>query len=318
MFVLHIVILIYTVFVAVYAPAMGMSMLDPRMIIYNALAGLALVSYTRAVLTDPGRVPKDGQWSQKDSPPEQGLRWCGKEKLWKPVRTHYCSALSRNVLKMDHYCPWLANCVGYFNHKYFYLFTLYSTLLADWTAYGTVSLLASKTAFLSPSHVFLLTHGSVLSSILGLVLTPFCAFHTYLLLNNATTLEFCEGRDLGKFSKQSILGNINQALGSNPLLWLLPVRTEASNGLLEGKQVTGVDSSSKEDDESPVDVESVPSVSTPGTPWFAKAYNEYAYMCCAFTRILVGKPSRQTGRASIHSSTRRVLDDDIRGFLDPA
>lgn len=30
----------------------------------------------------------------------------------------------RCVMKMDHHCPWLNNCVGHFNHGYFIMFLL--------------------------------------------------------------------------------------------------------------------------------------------------------------------------------------------------
>ena len=29
---------------------------------------------------------------------------------------------------MDHHCPWIGNCVGLFNHKFFILFLIYATI----------------------------------------------------------------------------------------------------------------------------------------------------------------------------------------------
>uniref|UniRef100_A0A8C2ASY1 Palmitoyltransferase n=1 Tax=Cyprinus carpio TaxID=7962 RepID=A0A8C2ASY1_CYPCA len=45
-----------------------------------------------------------------------------------PARTHHCSICSRCILKMDHHCPWLNNCVGHFNHRYFFSFCLFMTM----------------------------------------------------------------------------------------------------------------------------------------------------------------------------------------------
>lgn len=43
-------------------------------------------------------------------------------KQQKPLRVHHCSICGYCVFKMDHHCPWINNCVGQNNHRYFVLF----------------------------------------------------------------------------------------------------------------------------------------------------------------------------------------------------
>ena len=57
------------------------------------------------------------------------VRYCSKCLMIKPARCHHCRLCNRCVLKMDHHCPWIANCVGFNNHKYFMNMLLYSSLI---------------------------------------------------------------------------------------------------------------------------------------------------------------------------------------------
>lgn len=51
--------------------------------------------------------------------------FCMKSKQPKPPRSHYDHVSKALVLNMDHFCPWMANCVGYFNYRYFLNFLIY-------------------------------------------------------------------------------------------------------------------------------------------------------------------------------------------------
>lgn len=52
----------------------------------------------------------------------------GRAQAWKPERAHHDSVTGRCVLKMDHYCVWLINCVGLLNYKAFLTFLLWAFL----------------------------------------------------------------------------------------------------------------------------------------------------------------------------------------------
>ncbi|KAF9416390.1 hypothetical protein HW555_006237 [Spodoptera exigua] len=56
------------------------------------------------------------------------VRYCNRCVLIKPDRAHHCSICARCVLKMDHHCPWVNNCVCFFNYKFFMLFLGYALL----------------------------------------------------------------------------------------------------------------------------------------------------------------------------------------------
>ena len=47
----------------------------------------------------------------------QEWSYCTKSRKPKPPRSHFDHASRDLVLNMDHFCPWMANCIGYFNYR---------------------------------------------------------------------------------------------------------------------------------------------------------------------------------------------------------
>ncbi|CAN1238221.1 Probable protein S-acyltransferase 15 [Linum grandiflorum] len=95
------------------------------------MASLCLFSFAASVLTDPGYVPPsyapdiEGASSLMD--PSSRQRQCDKCSKYKPPRAHHCRVCRVCVLRMDHHCLWINNCVGYWNYKAFFNLVSYAT-----------------------------------------------------------------------------------------------------------------------------------------------------------------------------------------------
>ena len=97
---------------------------------------------------------------------------------------------------MDHYCPWMNNCVGYGNYRYFLLFMVY--LLAGCLYVLAVTVLAfrgfnGKTGegvlYYRQLHDALVYSFTVAISA-GAAVAVLLLWHVYLSLTNQTTIEF--------------------------------------------------------------------------------------------------------------------------------
>lgn len=201
------------------------------------------------LLEDPGSVPENWTLASEaenmeagsSSLPEQapmdldgaGRRpttYCRRCQNGKPPRCHHCSVCQRCVLKMDHHCIWVVNCVGARNYKFFLLFLLYTFLE---TTMDTLVLLPSFIKFFdeakshtgsSPANLVILFLAFVLNLAFALSLLCFVVMHASLLMSNTTSVEVHEKRrasqwkyDLGKKK------NFEQVFGTKAALWLFPL-----------------------------------------------------------------------------------------------
>ena len=104
---------------------------------------LGLCAYFRTVLTEPGAIPFQFDLvpdSHKEplSSSEYGSdrlhavsSFCGQCSRERPARTHHCSLCHKCIMRMDHHCPWVGNCVGIHNCKYFTQFLVYGFMCSS-------------------------------------------------------------------------------------------------------------------------------------------------------------------------------------------
>lgn len=230
--------------------------------IFDPLWFLALWSYIQAATSDPGYLPE--RWRQyvaqvgMQLPVVQAQRtWqfgtatiCEKTGLPRPDRAHYCKVSNKNVLRMDHYCPWLSNCVGFKNHKFFMLLAIYGAMSAvvgvltgaPWLMFCISAVRRDDGQALKPSFSFGEGLGSeligndldlreawafLLCSLLGLLVAVLLTLLSFGVVSNAagnvTTIEQNYPRNTNPFDQGSAIGNIAQIFGAPGPDWLIPV-----------------------------------------------------------------------------------------------
>jgi len=265
----------YAYVVAVVLTAMVDSVVEQVVcaVVYHCLTVMFVWSYYMVVFTPPGNVPgswrlskadvdrlaqaqSEEEWksilsslavqlgcSVKQRSVQNAVRYCEKCLCIKPDRSHHCSVCEDCTLKMDHHCPWVNNCVGFHNYKFFLLFLGYAL---------TYCVFISATTARHFLHIWLLEKeaeeelGSAkyhilfvffISILFSLSVSSLFWYHIWLVLHNRSTLEQFRapifdnnvsdpnGWSLGK------LNNVREVFGTSIALWLVPVQTCLGDGI---------------------------------------------------------------------------------------
>ncbi|CAL8241348.1 unnamed protein product [Merluccius merluccius] len=116
--------------------------------VFNLLLLLLLACHAKAVFSDPGMVPLPEtaidfsdlrSQSRINERGCEGWTVCSRCETYRPPRAHHCRVCQRCVRRMDHHCPWINNCVGELNQKYFIQFLFYTGLASLYSMVLVVS-----------------------------------------------------------------------------------------------------------------------------------------------------------------------------------
>lgn len=113
----------------------------------------------RSIYSDPGFLPRVDSAAGVERKNECVLslvnekdhEFCAACIVRKPLRSKHCGVCNRCVSKFDHHCPWVNNCIGERNMKYFAAFCCWSHSIFLLYLHGAA---VCKTPSLCFIHIF--------------------------------------------------------------------------------------------------------------------------------------------------------------------
>ncbi|XP_018569206.1 palmitoyltransferase ZDHHC3 [Anoplophora glabripennis] len=204
-----------------------------NMIIFQMCAFLAITSHVKTMFTDPGAVPKGN--ATKEMIKQMGFREgqvifkCPKCCSIKPDRAHHCSVCQRCIRKMDHHCPWVNNCVGENNQKYFVLFTFYIATISLHSLFLAINqfLMCIRhewkecTTYSPPATVVLLLFLMFEALLFAIFTAVMLGTQVQAIWNDETGIEQLK-KEEARWVKKSRWKSIQAVFGRFSLLWFSP------------------------------------------------------------------------------------------------
>jgi len=136
--------------------------------IFTVIWLYCVISHLLVAYSDPGILPRQASLDRGDTiyVPAQSrnitvkgqlfsVRWCPTCNIYRPPRAIHCGICDNCVQRFDHHCPYVGNCIGLRNYRYFLYFIFGTFFCSAFVLIHTLLFLVIRTTREGPLRAYM-------------------------------------------------------------------------------------------------------------------------------------------------------------------